>query len=148
MNGSQCNWHLDSLDVPEASDPMAEIAELKSNAKVIDLSGDRAELTARFNKTMEKEAGYSYYSNLECHLKWTQPGPKYANDRNPCYDCPYYTEDHFNEARALLCALGREQNDLLDAMYALDALAALDAELARVHDAEIGASVELAAALL
>jgi len=145
----QCNWHLDSLVLPETEDPMSEIEELKSEAKVIDLSGDRPELMNRLKKALDREAGFSYYAKLECDLKWTLPGPTgVVKDRNPCYDCPHYTEDHFNEARALLCSLGREQNDILDALYAFDAVEALDEELAKAHGVEVAASVELAAALL
>lgn len=149
MSGSKCNWHLDSLELPETGDPMAEIEELKSEAKVIDLGGDRPELMDRLVKAMDRENGFSVYANLECDLKWSMPGPTgIPKDRNPCYDCPHYTEDGEHHARALLCALGREQNDILDALYAIDALKALDAELTVAHGVEVGASEELAAALL
>lgn len=147
MSGG-CNWHLDSLVLPETEDPMSEIEELKSSAKVIDLSSGRPELMDRLKKTLDDEAGYSYYADLECSLKWTVPGPNGIKDRNPCYDCPHYTEDGEHHARALLCSLGREQNDILDALYAIDSMKALDAQLAVAHGVEVAASEELAAALL
>ena len=148
-NGSQCNWHLDALSLPDAGDPMAEIEQLKSDAKVIDLSGDRATVQDRLGVTIRRESRLAVYAGVECDLKWTVQGPRGpGDDRNPCYECPLYTEDSANNAMALLCSLGREQNDLLAQLDAFDAARMLDRQLAEVHCAEVAASAELAAALL
>lgn len=144
----QANWHLEGLELPEG-DPLQAIAQLKSGARVIDLTRGEDEVRAEFLAAFQRENDFSVRADLECDLKWTVRGPNGPRDlRNPCYDCPHFTKDHENEARALLCGLGRHQNDLLDTLDALHVSDALDHELAAAFEAEAAAAAELAAALL
>jgi hypothetical protein len=72
-------------------------------------------------------------------------GPNRPTDwRNPCYDeCPEYTTDYAHEARALLCALGRRQNDLLDALDASRAADALDEALVAAYERDMAETAAL-----
>lgn len=139
----QANWHLEGLELPEG-DPLQAIAQLKSGAKVIDLTRGEDEIRAEFKAAFQRENDFSVRAGLECELKWTLDN----GQRNPCYDCPMFTKDKENEARALLCELGRHQNDLLDALEALHTIDALDHELATAFETEAAAAAELATALL
>lgn len=143
------NWYLDGLDLPDEDDPMQAIAELKSNAKIIDVSKTTAEIFEEFSATMVLEAEYEHYSHLVCDMKWTVRGPNNAADwRNPCYDCPEYTTDGEHEARALLCALGRRQNDLLTDLDAARVADALDEALVASYERDMADAEQLVAALL
>lgn len=148
MSGIRANWHLDGLELPEG-DPMQEIEQLKSEATVIRIARrSNGEIAAELSDLLKLEGEYAA-SGLACDLKWTTQGPLGPSDqRNPCYGCSYYTEDEERHARALLCSLGRRQNDLCDELEALAAGDRLDAELADAHERELAAVEELAAALL
>jgi len=141
----RANWHLEGLVLPDG-DPLQAIAQLKSGARVIDLTRGEDEIRVEFMAALQRENDFSVRAGLECDLKWKLDGQ--SDLRNPCYDCPHFTKDHENEARALLCELGRHQNDLLDALDALHVSDALDHELAAVFEVEAAAAAELAAALL
>jgi hypothetical protein len=142
MSGVQANWFTEGLELP-GGDPMEAIAQLKSRATVIDLSRGEAVLLDEFRVKFERERQFSA-SGLECRLKWTSQG----GARNPCYSCPHFSKDFENVPRALLCRLGREQNDLLDAVDEIRAVGHLDAELASAVQREQSEADELAAALL
>lgn len=149
MSGVQANWHLDGLELPEG-DPMQEIAELKSRASVIDLAPAKSveQIREEFAASLRYENGHAALG-LACSMKWTQRGPRGPHDdRNPCYECPHFTADAENEARALLCTLGRRQNDLLAMLDAAEAQERLDAELAAAYETDVAACEEMAAALV
>lgn len=139
MSGVQTNWHLDGLDLP-GGDPMQEIAELKSEAKVIDLSRGRAEIMDDLSASIRREGEFAS-RGLTCAIK-------HVGDTPPCYECPYFTTDFQNDARALICELGRHQRDLCSELEAMTASEALDDQLALAYETELAACEELAAALL
>jgi hypothetical protein len=141
----RADWHLADLVLPEG-DPMQEIAQLKSEATVIDVSRTSAVLLEELGETLAKENAYDHYSGLRCDLKWTAEG----GERNPCRTCPHFEAKGSNpdSAMDLLCALGLEQETILDEYHALRALEALDAELAVSYESDVAACEEMAAALL
>lgn len=124
---------------------MAEISELKSRANVIVIGRDSAEVHADLHASLVKEGRYDHYSNLRCELKWTLEG----GQRNPCDDCPHHrsqtTED---DAMALLCTLGRQQNRLLDELAGITALDRLDEALVAAYERDVASVDELVAALV
>lgn len=140
MAGTKTNWHLDALDGLPDIDPMQQIEELKSEGKVIDLSRGKPEIMAALAASIDREAEF-YDVGVSCDLKLGQDPP-------PCYQCSHYTENTEKHARALICALGREQVDLLRELDGLKALDRLNDELAAAHEAELAACEELAAAVL
>lgn len=150
----RADWHLSDLDVAAttAVDPRREIAQLQAEATVIDLSKSHSELTAELTVLTDKEAAYSarcvneHGHPLECHLKWQQ----HHVLMNPegtlsCHGCPHYTEDR-GLARSLVCALGREQEDIVEALRGLQLAESLEAEMAAAYGRDIDSCAELAEA--
>jgi hypothetical protein len=139
---TKANWNLSSLVLPEG-DPMDQINELKSTAKVIDLSRGEPEVFAEFRRTMQAEAFYSS-TGLECDMKWSEDG----GQRNPCDTCPaYQARSTETDATAVLCALGRKQNGLLDELAAARATEKLDEAMAAAYEADSAYVDEVVAAL-
>lgn len=123
---------------------MAEISELKSKGNVIVIGRDRAEVHADLARSLQKESLYDTRANLRCELKWTLDG----GQRNPCNDCPHHRSVTTEEdATALLCALGRHQNSLLDELAGITVLDRLDEALADAYERESASVDELVAAL-
>lgn len=147
----RADWHLGDLDVPEG-DAHQEIAQLQSDATVIDLSKSEADLSGELAALLDKEGAYAHRSvdehgrALECHLKW-QAHHVLMNPEGSlsCYGCPHYTEDR-QEARSLLCALGREQEDVLEALRGVQLAGSLEAEMAAAYGRDIDSCAELAEA--
>lgn len=135
MSGVKANWHLDALDAVGFEDPMQV-------GVMIDLR-DEATLRRELNESVRQEASYAHTIGLECSLKWTASG----DSRNPCYTCPHYTTAE-DEPISLLCALGRKQNDLLDALDAHRTRPSLDEELVTFYGDMIESGAELAEALV
>lgn len=144
----QANWHLDGLDLPD-EDPMQEIAQLKSEAAPVVLTRTPEEIFEEFSRALRKENDYDAYADLTCSLKWGEPDSRgQVGERNPCYTCPKYTTDTSDDPLGLLCALGRQQNDLLDELEAAKAEKALDIELMDAFERDVASCEEMAAALL
>lgn len=148
----RADWHLEVLDAADVDTAAAEIAQLQSEATVIDLSKSEAELADELAVLIEKEAAYATRSvdehgrALECHLKW-QPHHVLVNPEGTlsCYGCPHFTEDR-REARSLLCALGRQQEDVVEAQRGLRLADSLEAEMAAAYGHDIDSCAELAEA--
>jgi hypothetical protein len=146
----RADWHLSALDDVDQETAVAEIAQLQSEAAVIDLSRSEAELTDELAALVTKEGLYAARSvdehgkPLECALKW-QDHHVLMNDEGTlsCFNCPFYTESKM-EARSLICALGREQEDVTEALRGLKIADSLDAELAAAYGRDIEAYSELA----
>jgi hypothetical protein len=139
MSRARANWHFADLVLP-AGDPMQQIAELKSTAKVIDVGRDAAAIHADLKTSLVKEGRYDGIG-ITCSIKSESTG------RTPCDECPYYTEDVEDDPRGLLCMLGRRQNRLLDELHALQAVDRLDDALVLAYQDDQAAGVELVAAL-
>lgn len=138
---TQANWNLTDLVLPEG-DPMREISELKSNAKVIDLTRGEPEIFADLQASLVRESRFDQIG-LRCDLKWTVDG----GQRNPCDSCPHFMTDTTEDARGVLCRLGRAQNRLLDELGAVKAAERLDEALVAAYEADGAACDELVAAL-
>lgn len=122
---------------------MAEISELKSTANVIDLDRGEAEIFADLRTTLKAESRYSA-NGLECSMKWSAEG----GQRNPCDTCPsYQARSTETDATAVLCALGRRQNGLLDELAASRATDRLDDALMAAYEADSAYVDDLVAAL-
>lgn len=123
---------------------MREITELKSRAKVIDLGRGEAEVYDEFRGLVNKEARLAHYAGLKCDLKWTEAD----GQRNPCDTCPYHqTHTSDEDATAVLCRLGMEQNALLDEMAAIRATDLLDDALMATYEADSAYCDDVLAAL-
>lgn len=140
----KANWHLADLDLPTA-DPMA-ISALQA-APVIELDGERAKITATLHASLKRESNYQRMFGLSCDMKWTVDGGDASLDRNPCRSCPHFTADD-QEERSLLCLLGREQEDIIDAFYLTVAAAGLEDAFLAPYEAEFDSAHELAEAVL
>lgn len=138
---TQTNWHLEALVLPEG-DPMAEIAQLKSGATVIEIR-ERDAVLADLAQAVRRENGYAVHADLHCDIKFRDNGRV-----PPCYDCPHFTADFENDALALLCRLGRGQVDLIEELDAIRAVEELDALMLTSYERDVAACEELAAALL
>lgn len=123
---------------------MAAISELKSSAKVIDVERDEAEIFEEFKVLLTRESRLSSLSNLTCDLKWTADGGR----RNPCDSCEHYqARPTADNALAVLCRLGRQQNALIDEMDAVKAAEKLDEALMAAYEADSAYVGDLVAAL-
>lgn len=109
MGSLRANWHLD-IEGLDDSDPLQAV-DITTMATPIDLSKPKAELHADLTRLLKRENDFAVRAHLECEVKWANGG------RCP-FGCPHYTEDAEHEARALLCALGREQEGILTALQA------------------------------
>jgi hypothetical protein len=148
----RADWHFDALEQALAdadSDPASEIAQLKSEGTVIDLTPTRtlAEVQGDLNALLKSEGRYAEYAHLECPLKWDKGHKLMGGQSNSCYRCPEYTENR-EHARSLLCSLGRQQEDLCEEMTQVLVPRKLDLELVAAHCRRIDAGQELADALL
>jgi hypothetical protein len=116
MSSVKTNWHLGDLELPDDSDPMAEIAELKSGDP-IDLSQSVAQLEADLQRTLRRESRvFNTFNGLECRLKWAKSHKLQGGSKNSCFTCPHYRGDargEENDGRALICRIGREQEGLV-----------------------------------
>lgn len=153
MGGAiRADWHLAELDALDVAAAGAEIAELQSVATVIDLSKSEAELTEEFRALVREEGLYAaratdeHGAPLECRLKW-QDHHLLMSEKGTlsCYGCPHHTADR-REARSVLCALGRRQEDVLETIRGVRLADSLEAELAAAFARDIDACAELAAA--
>lgn len=150
MAGVKANWHLEDLDLPEA-DAAAEMQAIIAAPK-IELSSDAdtllhsEQLAAQFQVLVGREATFAGALYQECDLKWSVP-VQGGGFRNPCRTCPLFCHDS-SHPDSLLCNLGVQQEDVLDAF--LDAVAAeqLDASMLLLLEARLDAAHELAEALL
>jgi hypothetical protein len=139
------NWHLDALDLPDDSDPMQQIAELKSHAAVIDLSQDEAMLRAELRGSLGLEAFlYREYDGLCCELKLADSHVVMGGSGLSCYGCALYTKDP-SEVRSLICREGRRQEDILGQLAALTQASRLDHELMAAHEDHLAACDDLVA---
>lgn len=127
---TQANWNLGDLRLPEG-DPMQEIAQLKSSAKLIDVDRDVPEIYEEFRVMIERESRLSSLSGVECNLKWTADGGR----KNPCDDCSHSTTNT-EDPLSVLCRLGRRQNALIDEMDAVTAAGRLDDALMAAYEAD------------
>lgn len=152
--GVRADWHVGDLDLETGGDPMQEIAALTTGATVIDLTKTEAELEADFAALLTKEGRYAAYSfaddgvtPLECALKWSD-GHKIQNPEGSlsCFTCPHFCGIK-ESAPSLICALGREQEDIVTQLRGLRLADSLDAELAVAYESEIEACAELEAHL-
>lgn len=146
----RADWHLGDLDV--AGDPASEIAVLRESANVIDLTKSHAELSDELEILLVKEGQYAARSvdeagkPVECQLKW-QPHHLLVSETGTlnCFNCPHHTEDR-SQARSLVCALGREQEDIIEAIRGLSLADSLDAEMALAYGHDVAGYVEQAQA--
>lgn len=146
----RADWHVDALEqalAKDDTDPMSEIAQLKSDGKIIDLTRSVAEIQADLKDTLNHEGRYAEYAHLECPLKVAPDHVLMGGQGNSCYRCPQYTEDR-EYPRSLLCALGRRQEDLCEEMDRAQAPQLLDRALTDAHCRRLDAAQELADALL
>lgn len=143
----RANWFLAELELPDV-DAAAQIAGLQS-APVLDLSGPgplaSAALAAEFAALVQREANYSKMFGHECDLKWTVESAEGA--RNPCRSCPLYCHDT-GDPDSLLCKLGIEQENALDAFLGATGAEVLDRDMLRLVEGRFDAAQELAEALL
>lgn len=145
MSGVQTNWHLDGL-VLDDSDPMADISELKSTAKVIDLAQSEAELTADLQRSVGLETYiFDAYNGLHCRIKADEGHAVWGGGRTSCYGCPHYTKDP-ERVQSLICREGRHQEDLLSELSVVGEGDRLDRELASAYERDMAACDELVAA--
>ena len=152
--GVRADWHVDALDLDQGDDPMQEIAALTAGATVIDLTKTEAELESEFAELLTKEGHYAARSKgddgvspLECSLKWSDDHKiQNPNGSLSCFTCPHYCGIR-ESAHSLICALGREQEDVLAQLRGLRLADSLDDELAVAYESEIEACAELAAHL-
>lgn len=146
----RANWHLEDLDLPDV-DPAAGIAKIKAAPKV-ELSSDgdtvlySEQLAAQFQSLVAREANFAAALYQECDLKWSVP-VEGGGHRNPCRTCPLFCHDS-SHADSLLCNLGVEQENVLDAFLAARESEQIDAGLLRAVEQRFDAAHELAEALL
>lgn len=148
----RADWHFDALEqalADEDADPAGEIAQLKSEGTVIDLTATRTldDVQRDLNALLKKEGRYADNAHLECPLKWEKGHRLMGGQANSCYRCPQYTENR-EQARSLLCSLGRQQEDLCEEMTQVMVPQKLDLELVAAYCRRIDAGQELADALL
>ncbi len=147
----KANWHLEDLDLPE-SDPVAEIAQLTAApAPVLDLSESNDSLhselvAAQFQASVAREASLAFMLYQECDLKWTVQAEG-GGHRNPCRTCPLFCHDSSNPD-SMLCNLGIQQEDLLDAFEEARRAEGLDGDMLRLMEGRFDAAHELAEAVL
>ncbi len=149
MSGIRANWHLEDLDLPDV-DPQAQIAQLTA-APSLDLSSTNDALhsqviAAQFKAAVAREAGLSSVLYSDCALKWTVQTTE-GTVRNPCRTCPLFCHDA-SHPDSLLCNLGVEQEDLLDAFEEARRAEGLDQDMLRTIEGRFDAAHELAEALL
>ncbi len=145
----RANWHLEDLDLPDV-DPAAEIAQILT-APALDLSDGNAKLysdliAAQFQATVAREAGFAGVLYSECAMKWTVPTGD-GTFRNPCRTCPHFCHDS-THADSILCSLGVELENLLDAFEAARVAEGLDGDMLRTVEMRLDAAHELAEAVL
>lgn len=124
---------------------MAEISELKSNARVIDLGKDEATLRAELCDSLKLE-GFLYreYDGLHCPMKLEESHVVQGGSGLSCYGCAHFTKDPM-EVRSLICREGRHQEDVLAQLAALGEGDRLDGELIAAHERDMAACDELVA---
>lgn len=138
MSGVKANWHLASLDVDD-DDPMQDIADMGT---AIDLTRTDAEISLDIQRTMRMEHVLLSAHGTKCDIKEAALDP-------PCWSCPHFRSDSSPAGR--LCALGREQADLIHEMDTTARLRhqALAGELAATYlTTDVREARELADALL
>jgi hypothetical protein len=149
MSSVKTNWHLGDLELPDDSDPMAEIAELKSGDP-IDLSQSVAQLEADLQRTLRRESRvFNTFNGLECRLKWAKSHKLQGGSKNSCFTCPHYRGDargEENDGRALICRIGREQEGLVIELDMLRRGDQLDGDFIAAVELDIDRSMELAEA--
>lgn len=143
MTTIRANWHLGDLDLPDEP-AAAHILALQSMPTLDLRSSD--DIIAAFQATVLKEEGFASVLYQECDLKWSVLSAD-GSARNPCRTCPMFCTDK-DDPDSLLCTLGREQEDLLDAYVAAKAMEGLDGEMLAVVERRFDAAAELAEALL
>lgn len=123
---------------------MTGIAQLRSAGRVIDLRKGSAELLEDLKETMRTEGRYGATFDITCADKWTVDGEIV---RNPCFTCPKFTTEDY-DPMALLCALGRQQETIVDSYLAARAMEALDDAMVASVEADFDAAQELAEAFV
>lgn len=158
----QTNWHLGDLELPDDTDPMAEIAQLKSG-EAIDLIRDEEAVEAEFQATLRREAGIFNFDGTTCKLKW-KASHRIAGGSGPsCFTCRHYRGDatgEANDSRAAVCRIGREQEGLVAELEAIRCKGQLDTAVieaverdvdlctAMAAESDVDSATELAEALL
>lgn len=142
----QANWHVGDLVLPDV-DPLQQMSQLQSDATVIDLTGTTGEIEARIAESVEKEGRYEESCGLSCALKWKSDHRLMGGRATSCHVCPQFTQNP-DEARMLVCRLGRRQERLLDALEARKTAEALEREFIEAVERDLDASEELAEAHL
>lgn len=141
----RANWHLDALVLPVTSDvAAAEISQLQSAPRVDLRHSDT--IAASFQASVAKEARLAFSLYQECDLKWTVPSSDGAM-RNPCRTCPLFCHDE-SHPDSMLCKLGIEQEDLLDAFLSAVVVEGMDGDVIAAVERELDFAHELAEAAL
>lgn len=123
MGQVSTNWHLGDMGVPDDADPMAEITELQSLAKPIDLSTtDKDEAVAELSKLLDREGRYVTYSTgvEACDLKWAPDHLLMGGTGRACATCPAAIENWRENPQGLMCRLGREQERAVGKLMAIE----------------------------
>jgi hypothetical protein len=124
---SRTNWHLGDLGLPDDADPMAEISELQSAGRDIDLNtADKEAVWAEFVHLMDRESRYVTYSTgvEACELKWSDGHVLSGGTELSCGLCPHAIENWRENPQGLMCKLGRQQEDALGEFRAIEQLEA------------------------
>lgn len=148
---TRCDWHVGDLGLPDDTDPLQEIAQLQSEAQVIDLSLTEGDLIAQLDALVDKESRYFKYAKdddgvrpLHCELKWSRRHTLTNADATlTCFNCPNFVTDR-DSARSLICNLGRAQCDVAEQIRGLHLAESLEDELVAVYAADIEQGAELA----
>lgn len=141
----KANWYLDALDLPVTPEvAAAEIGRLQS-APVVDLRRSD-QIAADFAASVEREATLAYSLYQECDLKWSVATDD-GTMRNPCRTCPLFCHDE-SHPDSMLCKLGLQQEDLLDAFALAQMSEGMDGDIIAAVERELDGAHELAEAVL
>jgi hypothetical protein len=148
VGGVQANWHVGDLGID--GDPLAAIAGLPFGGEVIDLTKTTAELNAELAALVERENRHATrHPERGCDLKWGEDHILMSPEGTlSCHNCPLYAAPESGVPRRYVCALGREQQAVIEHVRAVVVADSLEAELAAAVLPEIEACAELAEAHL
>lgn len=148
---ARCDWHVGDLDLPDDADPLQDIAVLTATARVIDLTTTEPELIGELDRLIDREARYFEYAKdddgvapLGCELKWSRQHILTSPSGSlNCFNCPHHVGDKAS-AKSLICALGREQHNIVEQIRGIRVADDLEAELVAHYSRDIEESAELA----
>lgn len=147
---ARCDWHVGDLDLPDV-DPLQEITTLIATSEVIDLTTTEPDLIALLDRLVDKESRYFAFSKdddgvtpLQCELKWTRNHALTSPVGTlNCFNCPHHVADKAS-AKSLICALGREQHNVVEQIRGIRIADDLETELMARYSRDHEESAELA----